>query len=364
MQDNRLYTSQFLLLAFMSTSAFKVIMLPAYLCSVAGNMAWVVMLIMSVIELGFLAIIYRVAKLGGVCGSGCAKWLQKVVGISVVISSTAKLGVLGGEFCSYVSTQVFDHVSWLYVALATIPIVAYISSKGLNALGRASQILFWVIALTVVFNIFFARLEGDKYNLFPLVDWSNSLRAIDKHLVWFSDFTPLIFVSLVGGAKRNKLVNAFTILLVALFPTLIVGVLVFAYGNGGVWIDNAIGRLTEFHLLATIMGKADLLTIVSWFIMAIVKLALIFYAIVQGIALVIGRRKFTNVVVSVLAIVLIVFGMSSLTKYYAFATSWIRYVVAVIEYGLPIVVSIFIKGGKNEEKGVVDSNLCRNIDSI
>ncbi len=360
MQDNRLYTAQFLLVAFMSTSAFKVIMLPKYLCSVAGNMAWIVMLIMSLVELGFLTLIYRIAKCGGVCGESCPRWLQKVVGVGVVISSTIKFGVLGSEFCQYVSTQVFDHVTWLYVALATVPIVGYIASKGLNALGRASQILFWVIALTVVFNIFFARLEGDRYNLLPLVDWKSAALSIDKHLVWFSDFTPLVFVSLVEQKNRNKLVIVFTILLVALFPTLIAVVFVYVYGNGGVWIDNAIGRLTEFHLLATIMGKADLLTIVSWFIMAIVKLSLIFYAIVQGTALIIGRRKYTNIIVVVLGIVFIVFGLGSVTKYYAFATSWIRYVVATIEYGLPVVLAVATKGGKSEEERRFDSHLCHD----
>ncbi len=364
MQDNRLYTSQFLLLAFMSTSAFKVIMLPKYLCTVAGNMAWIVMLIMSLVELCFLAIIYYVAKCGGVCGEWCPRWLQKSVGVGIVTSSAVKFGVLGSEFCQYVSTQVFDHVTWLYVALAFTPVVGYIASKGLNALGRASQILFWVIAMTVVFNIFFARLEGDRYNLFPLNDWQSAALSIDQHIVWFSDFTPLVFVCLVGQTERNKIVGAFTILLVGLFPPLIALVFVYVYGNGGVWIDNAIGRLTEFHLLATIMGKADLLTIISWFIMAIVKLSLIFYGIVQGVTLIIGRRKFTNIIVSILGIIFIVFGLGSVTKYYAFATSWIRYVVAGIEYGVPIVLAVATKGGKGEEKRIVDSRLYRNAHRI
>ena len=47
--NNKVYASQFLLFAFMSTVAFKVLMLPKDLATATGATSWLIMAIMSVI---------------------------------------------------------------------------------------------------------------------------------------------------------------------------------------------------------------------------------------------------------------------------------------------------------------------------
>ncbi|MGN0771432.1 MAG: hypothetical protein ACI4MI_02475 [Christensenellales bacterium] len=341
--DNKVYASQFLLFAFMSTVAFKVLMLPKYLAIAAGATTYVIMAVMSIIELGYLALLYFISLQGGMHSQALPVPLKKTAALLVAISSAIKLCVFGGEFCSYVGNGVFDGANWLYVSLAFVPCIAYIASRGLNSLGRSCQILFWVIAFTVVFNVFFSRLEGNAYNLLPMSDFGSALSGVDNHIIWFSDFTPLLFAHAVD-AKRQKAMSVFTIILTAIFPTLIAVFFLYSYGDGAIFVDNAISRLTDFHLLATIMGKADLFTVISWLILAIVKQSLIFYALTASVSILIGSHKFTPVVLCVALIVAIVFGMKDVDGYYTFGTSYVRYVVGAVEYLLPVVLGIVISG--------------------
>ncbi|MGN0765855.1 MAG: GerAB/ArcD/ProY family transporter [Christensenellales bacterium] len=336
---NKVYASQFLLFAFMSTVAFKVLMLPKYLATATGATSWLIMAIMSVIELGYLALLYYISLRGGIFGDALPSVFKKVAAVAIIISCAVKLCVFGGEFCSYVGTSVFDGVNWLYIALALVPCLAYVASRGLNSLGRACQILFWVIAFTVNFNVFFARLEGNAYNLLPFGSFADAVEGVDRHIVWFADFTPLLLVS-SSSAKRQRAISIFTLILTAIFPTLITVFFLYSYGDGAVFVDNAISRLTDFHLLATIMGKADLFTVVSWLILAVVKLSLIFYALTASISVLIGEHKVTPFVLSALVVVAIVFAMRDVDRYYLFGTSPIRYVVGGIEYLLPVVTGI------------------------
>ena len=337
--NNKVYASQFLLFAFMSTVAFKVLMLPKYLATATGATSWLIMAIMSVIELGYLALLYFISLRGGIFSDALPYAFKKVAAVAIIISCAVKLCVFGGEFCSYVGTSVFDGVNWLYITLAFVPCLAYVASRGLNSLGRACQILFWVIAFTVTFNVFFARLEGNAYNLLPFGSFADAVGGMDRHMVWFADFTPLLLVR-SSSAKRQRALSIFTVILTAIFPTLITVFFLYSYGDGAVFVDNAIGRLTDFHLLATIIGKADLFTVVSWLILAVVKLSLIFYALTTSISVLIGEHKVTPFVLSALVVVAIVFGMRDVDRYYLFGTSPIRYVVSGIEYLLPVVTGI------------------------
>lgn len=339
--DNKVYASQFLLFAFMSTVAFKVLMLPKYLAIATGATSWLIMAVMSVIELGYLALLYFISLRRGVYSDALPTAFKKIASVAIIVSCSVKLCVFGGEFCSYVGTSVFDGVNWLYIALALVPCLAYVATRGLNSLGRACQILFWVIAFTVIFNVFFARLEGNAYNLLPFGSLTDAVTGVDKHIVWFADFTPLLLVC-SSSAKRQRAMSIFTIILTAVFPTLITIFFLYSYGDGAVFVDNAISRLTDFHLLATIMGKADLFTVVSWLILAVVKLSLIFYALVTSISVLIGKHQVTPFVLSALIILAIVFAMRDVDRYYAFGTSPIRYAVGAIEYLLPVVTGIVV----------------------
>lgn len=108
-------------------------------------------------------------------------------------------------------------------------------------------------------------------------------------------------------------------------------------------VSNAFNKIGIFNRISMLLGTVDFPTVCSWLMMAIIKLSVILYAIIEGITYYVKRRGWVSVAVGLALGLAIFFGLKNLDRTYKFATSWIRYAVGGIEYLLPPAVYLAVR---------------------
>lgn len=340
---NVVYPNQIALLAFIASITFKVVMLPQYFAGTAGRSAVLAMAYLMTIEVMEFVIIYGVIKRTSLLEAHIPPLLKGMFIALIVASSYFKTVVLSAEAVSYISTTLFDNGLWRLIVLAYMPCLVYIAYKGGNVLARTAQIVFWFIAVSLLFNVLFARFRGDIGNLLPLEFGAEVMKACDRHLVWFGDFTPFLFLTVARPAKAQKV--RLPIMIAISFVAAVGFMVIFttAYGGGGAMVSNAFNKIAVFNRISLLLGTVDFPTVCSWLMMSVIKLALIVYGVVEGVTYYLKKRFLAAVAAGAALSLTLFFGITNMDVSYEIATSPVRYIVGAIEYLLPPCVYLAVR---------------------
>ncbi|MDE5618072.1 MAG: hypothetical protein K2I79_01125 [Clostridia bacterium] len=340
---NVVYPRQLALLAFIAAFTFKVVMLPQYLSGVAGRQSALAMAYIMAVEIAMFFIIYGVISRTSLLQSAMPAPLKGLFVILLVASSSVKTGVLTAETVSYVSTTMFDDGLWRLVIIALMVTLVFVAYKGANVIARTAQIVFWFIAASILFNILFAQFKGDLGNLLPMNFDASVLSACDRHIMWFGDFTPFLFLTVAKPARPQR--SGLAIIMPLLFILTVGFIVVFTsvYGGGSILVSNAFNKIGIFNRISMLLGTVDFPTVCSWIMMAVIKLSILLYAIIEGINYYVKRRGWVAVICGLAIGLAIFFGIKNLDRAYKFATSWVRYVVCAIEYLVPLGVYLSVR---------------------
>ena len=340
---NVIYPNQVALLAFIASITFKVVMLPQYLAGDAGRAAPIAMAYLMAIEVMEFVIIYGVIKRTSLLQAHIPEALKAVFILLVSASSYFKTVVLSAEAVSYISGTLFDNGLWRLIVLAYMPCLVYISYKGGNVLARTAQIVFWFIAVSLLFNVLFAHFNGDIGNLMPVRFPGEVMKACDRHLVWFGDFTPFLFLTVARPAKPQKV--RLPVMIGLCFAAAVAFMMIFitAYGGGSVMVSNAFNKIAVFNRISLLLGTVDFPTVCSWLMMSVIKLALIVYGVVEGLTYFFKKRLIVALLTGIALSLTLFFGISDMDISYKLAVSPIRYAVGAVEYLLPPAVYLSVR---------------------
>lgn len=340
---NVIYPNQVALLAFIASITFKVVMLPQYLAGDAGRAAPIAMAYLMAIEVMEFIIIYGVIKRTSLLQAHIPEVLKAVFILLVSASSYFKTVVLSAEAVSYISGTLFDNGLWRLIVLAYMPCLVYISYKGGNVLARTAQIVFWFIAVSLLFNVLFAHFNGDIGNLMPVRFSGEVMKACDRHLVWFGDFTPFLFLTVARPAKPQKV--RLPVMIGLCFAAAVAFMMIFitAYGGGSVMVSNAFNKIAVFNRISLLLGTVDFPTVCSWLMMSVIKLALIVYGVVEGLTYFFKKRLMVALLTGIALSLTLFFGISDMDISYKLAVSPIRYAVGAVEYLLPPAVYLSVR---------------------
>ena len=345
--NNKIYNEQFLLLAFISLITFKVVMLPQYLVKTAGSQSYLIMLFMMAIEIMMLCIVYGITKNCSLLQLDIPKWLKAIFAILIFSSSLIKSTILGSEGVSYISTSLYANVSWSFVTLALIIVSIYLAHKGGKVLGRTVQIFFWVMIFALVFYGVFSNSNFDIINLMPFKISSSLAVAGDKYLMWFGDFTPLLFMSTSPSPNKKKSTMAIWIT-IAVIATLICSVglmieFICIFGASGAIVGNAFLNVSSLNKISFMIGSVDLPTVISWLIMCVIKFSLLLFAMAECAKFFFGDKAWVSLACGVIVYAIIVYGIGNLKTSYELATSWLRYFAFLTEFLITIAAYIAMR---------------------
>ena len=362
--NNKIYNEQFLLLAFISLVTFKVVMLPQYLVKTAGSQSYMTMFYMIAIEIMMLGIVYGITKNGSILQLEIPKWLKGIFAILVFSSSLIKSTVLGSEGVSYISTSLYANVSWSFIMLALMIVCLYLAHKGGKVLGRTVQIFFWIMIFALVFYAVFSNSNLEIINLMPFKISSDLAVAGDKFLMWFGDFTPLLFMSVQPSPNRKKGVLAIWIILaiVATFICTVGLMLAFIciFGASGEIVGNAFINVSSLNKIAFMIGSVDLPTVISWLIMCVIKFSLLLFAMVECAKFFFGNKALVSIACGIIVYAVIVYGIGNLKACYNLATSWLRYFAFFAEFGVTIAAYIAMRISMRKKQNSSTEQLANN----
>lgn len=345
--NNNIYTEQYLLLAFISVITFKVVMLAQYLVSAAGNEAYITMTVMISIELIMCAVVYGIIRHGSITSLPLPKPLKYVFAVALFFTSMAKCVLLGSEGISYISTTIYDNVRWSYVCLALMLVCCYLAYKGGNVIARTAQIFFWLMAFSFAFHVVFAQTDLDFINLLPFELSADIAVAGDKYLIWFGDYSCLLFFSLSASPNANgKRLVLWTILAIAGTLLCAVGLMIIficIFGDSGAIVGNAFLNVSSLNKIAFMIGSMDLPTVCSWVVMCTIRLSLLLFAAKECLKVFFGEKWWLSVVSTLLAYFLTVYGVGNLKTSYSLATSVLRYFVYLTDFVIVIAATIFVR---------------------
>lgn len=357
--NNKIYTEQFLLLAFISLITFKVVMLPQYLVKTAGSQSYMTMFFMIAIEIMMLCVVYGITKNGSILQLDIPKWLKGIFAILVFSSSLIKSTVLGSEGVSYISTSLYANVSWSFVMLALMIVCLYLAHKGGKVLGRTVQIFFWILIFALVFYAVFSNSNFDIINLMPYKISPELAVAGDKYLMWFGDFTPLLFMSVQPSPNRKKSTLAIWIA-IAVIAALIctVGLMIefiCIFGASGEIVGNAFLNVSSLNKISFMIGSVDLPTVISWLIMCVIKFSLLLFAMAECAKFFFGNKALVSLACGIIVYAIVVYGIGNLKACYNLATGWLRYFVLAAEFGVTFVAYIAMRVSQKRNQSISQS---------
>lgn len=340
---NVVYPNQLALLAFIAGFTFKVVMLPQYMAGIAGRNCALAMAYMMAVEVMIFAVIYGVIRRTSLLEAKIPEPLKAVFVALIAASSFFKATVLSAEAVSYISTTLFDNGLWRLILCAYMPCLVYIAYKGGNVLARTAQIVFWFIAVSLLFNILFAQFKGDIGNLLPMEFDAQVLAACDRYAVWFGDYTPFLFLTVARPDKPQKIRLPIMLAVTYIAAVAFMVIFVMVYGGGGIMVSNAFNKIAIFNRISLLLGTVDFPTVCSWLMMSVIKLALIMYGVTEGITYFIRKRAAVSVITGLALSLTLFFGVGNMDISYTVATSWARYAICAVEYLVPIAVYISVR---------------------
>lgn len=353
--NDRIYPEQFLLLAFISIMTFKVVMLAQYLVSQAGNQAYISMIAMISVEIMMCAVVYGIISHGSLTRLELPKGVKYTLAVLLFFTSMAKCVLLGSEGVSYISTTIYDNVRWSYVCLALMLVCCYLAYKGGKVIARTAQIFFWLMAVSFAFHVIFAKTDLQFVNLLP-IDFSADIAvACDKYLVWFGDYSCLLFLSVAKSpnAKGKRLAFWTALAIIGTFVCAVGLMIIFVciFGDSGAIVGNAFLNVSSLNKIAFMIGSMDLPTVCSWIVMCTLRLSLLLYACKECLKIFFGEKWWLSALCALTAYLLIVYGVGNLKTGYSIATSGLRYFVYLTDFVVIIALYIYvrIKYGKEDK---------------
>lgn len=354
-----IYKRQLAVILFIISLSYKIVMLPKYMSMSASRDCVFAMVIMMAIETLMFVLVYATIARSSILDAGFNKWFLKGVLAILLFTSSIKLFVLLSETLDYISSILFEEGKWFFIIVSLLPVIGYIAYKGMNTIARLSEIIIWFVILAVAFTVLFMKVNLDFMNLFPFLDDGIAPvgEAIDKHFLWFGDFTPLLIVRLAKEDK-TRFKRAYVPLSVIFLDVAVIGFFVAfiaIYGNVASYIDHAFSNIGVYNKISDMLGGVDFPIIIVWLMMSIVKLSFLLYAVMECSAGIIkenmgnkGKLIIVTVALFIIAAILI-FAIDNIDTSYDFATSDIRYFIMVAEYSLPVIMFIatLIKFKKN-----------------
>lgn len=345
MTSNTVYRKQLIVLAFILSLTCKVCMLPRYMAESAGRQSWIAVAVMMALEMVSFWFIYGIISRGSILDIKLHPTVRYPIFIFLFCVAVLKILLVFSEAINYISITLFENGTWMYILIAMMLVVMYMSYKGVNTIVRTSQIVIIFVAFSFIFTFLLYQETGSGGSIFPVLpDGIGPIfNAQQKHLMWFIDFTPLMFLTLSKDDPTKKWTVPVGLILLYIFAVGFQIVFISVYGDAAPLISNAFSKIASFNYLSDVLGGVDFPIILSWILMIIIKISTMFYVAIESATVIIKRRPIAALLVYLLVFLLMIFAITDLKTAYRLSTSWVRFLPLVAEFILPIILFVIIK---------------------
>lgn len=171
------------------------------------------------------------------------------------------------ELHDYYIASLFEELNPIFFVVVYLVLLVWLFGKSFRNLGRSLQILFWPMAIGLVFTLIYPISDIQITNLLPL--FQNGTYQIFKGSFYtafaFDDYIILLMlmghVDFKNKTKKTMLIYLFSMLnFVFNFYVIFVG----SFGNTAVNQSLALNELPLHNPFPTSLGRLEWLTIIIW----------------------------------------------------------------------------------------------------
>ncbi len=282
--EKTISTNQASLILIIFTVALKFSVLPALTCDYAGNNGYIVALFGLIIDfLSTLVIILIIKKIPEMSFFDLLKnTLSKTVAIIIYtllfFYFLIKLLIAMLELHDYYIVTLFENLNPLFFVTTLMLLLLYMFNTGFRTIGRMIEILFWPIAIGIVFTLLYPMGEVEIINLFPLFpDGAYPIfNGLFKTSFAYGDF--MILFIMMGSIKYSKKATKKILLYFATMLNFIFNfyvIFVGTFGDTAVNQSLALSQLPLHNPYPTTIGRLEWLTIIMWTAILIFQVTLL-----------------------------------------------------------------------------------------
>lgn len=363
--DNKLSTRQVCYLLLFSMMATKFKRLPAILSQELQRDGWIMLLLMFVIDMIMLLITLRIMKwcdghsvferVRSVCGG----FVAKSISFLFIVYFLMKVIIFYKSTHNFFSDYLFNNLSWEFFSIIFIIVIWYVTSKGINAIGRNSEMFFGIVAFGFIGAVLLAFGNSDLSKVLPILDqpFLNLLKTMMHHDLWFADF--LIIIMMIGNIKVEKNTNmkiTITYIIGALFAVLVYILFYGIFENTGSLKTHALTAFTQFSMMGLDIGRIDWILVLLTLFGTIISTCLLMWFVGYEVMNIIEVKK-TPWVMFFSAITLYLLDLFVISNTELFGSFIERYMypfTMAIHFLIPIFIWIVarISFTRQERKGI------------
>lgn len=282
--EKTISTNQTSLILVIFTVALKFSVLPALTCDYAGNNAYIVSLIALIIDfLSTMFIIIIIQKIPEksffqLIKETMSKPVAIIVYIFLFFYFLIKLLIAMIELHDYYIVTLFENLNPLFFLVTLAFLLVYMFNTGFRTIGRVIEILFWPLALGIMFTLIYPISEVEIVNLFPIFQEGAFpiVNGLFKTSFAYGDF--MILFVMMGSIKYSKKATKKIFFYLSTMVGFIFNFYVMFVGTFG---ETAVGQslaLSELPLhnpYPTTIGRLEWLTIIMWTAILIFQIVLL-----------------------------------------------------------------------------------------
>lgn len=361
MDKNRVSADQLALMYFLLIAGGKFLTLPSILAGDVGHDSWLVLCFSFLWDGICLAFLLWAIKINVNARLDIADILNNSVSRPVGIALFAiffVIFVLRADIllssCFKMFSVTFDvSTNWIVFALPFAALAFFAIGRGFNAIARTSQLLFGLIALSVVALLVSPLTQTDFAELLPIgqAGWGTIVKTSFTRSFWFSDYIFIYFVLDGIKVKKHLYLPVFTAFFAgAALTVLLNAVFVALFGHLAPNFDLAMSKIGIFSVASTANGRWDWLTLSVWLISVIIKIIVYIFCAYKCIEKIFGAN-FVKInwfaaafVTATLAVPLFVNTDGLLNT----VIKWGLIPFAVVQYALPLLMPLFTRAAINK----------------
>lgn len=291
---------QMSIMLFMSFIALKFLVLPSVLYLQSGNMSWLVVLILMILD-GIYAFItidlmrknhnknineFMTSTLGPVL----TKLFLTILSLKFLLQ-VANI-VKGMEF--FVVENFYNNFSWLLFILPLIALIGFMMYKGIRNIARVQEIFYLSIIIGCVYIAFKSFSDVDPLVYLPMFKDGITplLQSGYTHMSWFgsSTFLLMLFGKVDFSTEKKK-----TAVLYIIFAILLVQLLYFVfYGLFDMTSPThtfAISDISQYSSSKSFIDELSWLVVSLWVVTQSIQIALYGYCLVQSLMFLFGIKS-------------------------------------------------------------------------
>lgn len=355
---------QLSVMLFMSFISLKFLVLPSVLFLYSGNMSWLVVLSLMVLD-GIYAILLidlmrknQNKNINEFMQETLGPVLTKIIFAIMAIQFALQLGNITKGLEFFVVENFYNNFSWVLFSLPLVALVGFMIYKGIRNIARVQEMFYISIVVGCIYIACKSFADVDplvylpmfKDGFFPLV------QSGFKHLNWFGSSTFLIplfgKVDFSNEKKRTSIIYIiFAILLVQVLYFVFYGL----FDSTSPTHTFAIGDISQYSSSKSFIDELSWLVVSLWVVTQSIQIALYGYCLVITTMFLFKIKSKIIVILFVDLIILALgyLGTRTINLEQIFFTNFASIITLLAQYVIPLILWLgHIFGSKKNKQNL------------